>query len=72
VTALVLGALAGLAVLTWLVRRGESAQSRYRSPDEEPDRIALEDAEREVRDLHIHQDPDDGFEGDDWGPGATK
>lgn len=71
-TTLVLGALAALAVVTWLVRRGEDDRSRYRSKDDEIDRGALEQAERDVRDLHIHQEPDDGFEGDDWGPGATK
>lgn len=39
--------------------------------DDEIDRKMLEDAEREVRDLDVDQRPEDGFEGDDWGPGAA-
>jgi len=36
------------------------------------DAAELEAAEREVRDLDVHQRPEDGFEGDDWGPGAGR
>jgi hypothetical protein len=36
------------------------------------DAAELEAAEREVRDLDVNQRPEDGFEGDDWGPGAGK
>ena len=32
----------------------------------------LERAEEEVRDLDVNARPEDGFEGDDWGPGAPK
>jgi len=31
----------------------------------------LERAEDEVRDVDPRAHPEDGFEGDDWGPGAT-
>jgi hypothetical protein len=58
------------AVAYWFVRRGEDISSRHRSPSHDIDRDALEQAEREVRDLGIDHHPDDGFEGDDWGPGA--
>jgi hypothetical protein len=65
-----LTALAIFAVAYWLVRRGEDMRSRHRAPSHEVDRDVLEEAEREVRDLDINHHPDDGFEGDDWGPGA--
>ena len=58
------------AVAYWFVRRGEDVRSRHRSPSHDIDRDVLEQAEREVRDLGIDHHPDDGFEGDDWGPGA--
>ena len=32
----------------------------------------LERAEEEVRDLEANARPEDGFEGDDWGPGTPK
>jgi len=65
-----LTALAIFAVAYWLVRRGEDMRSRHRSPSHEVDHDVLEEAEREVRDLDINHHPDDGFEGDDWGPGV--
>jgi hypothetical protein len=59
------------AVFWWLMAPGAR---RAPGPHEvEPvDRDELEAAEREVRDLDIHQRPEDGSEGDDWGPGAAK
>jgi hypothetical protein len=54
--------------LAWLIRPGR--RWRDRSDLEEPDHDELEAAERELRDLGVHQRPEDGFEGDDWGPGA--
>lgn len=39
--------------------------------DDEIDREMLEQAEREVQDLDVSQRPEDGFEGDDWGPGTA-
>ena len=68
--------LVGVAV--WLVRRpgrgGASAPAPAQWEDElEPiDAAEVEAAEREVRDLDVHQRPEEGFEGDDWGPGAVK
>jgi len=61
-----------LAVLYWLARRNEDPKPPRRSPPWEVDREALEAAEREVRDLAIDHDPDEAFEGDDWGPGAPR
>jgi hypothetical protein len=40
--------------------------------DDGIDRDELEAAEREVRELESGQRPEDGFEGDDWGPGASR
>lgn len=59
------------ALLVWLFRPGNTAPE----PGEEREPVdadELEAAEREVRDLDLHQKPDDGFEGDDWGPGTSK
>ena len=63
-------ALVIFAVAYWLVRRGEDIRSRHRSPSHDIDRDVLEQAEQEVRDLGIDHHPDEGFEGDDWGPGV--
>ncbi len=65
--------LAGLvALLAWLMRRGESPRSRIRQRSDDGDRAELEAAEREVRDLDAGARPDDGFLGDDWGPGSSR
>lgn len=40
--------------------------------DDEIDYEELERAEEEVRDLDVNARPEDGFEGDDWGPGTPK
>jgi len=71
----ILGIIGFVGLLLWLVRRGEeagtrSAQGARRSQD--VDREILEEAEREVRDLGNEGSPEDGFLGDDWGPGAPK
>ena len=74
-----LGAILGLAALVvllfWFVRRGEGpGASRFRGARRHADidREVLEEAEREVRDLGHDVDPEEGFQGDDWGPGAPK
>ena len=77
-----MGLLAGLVLLVgvavWLFRKpgrgGASASPPLSWEDEvEPvDAAELEAAEREVRDLDVNQRPEDGFAGDDWGPGAGK
>ncbi len=67
----VLVALAVLvAVLVWLLVPGLGGQGSPEDPVEPVDADELEAAEREVRDLGVQQRPEDGFEGDDWGPGA--
>lgn len=57
-----------VAFIVWLFapagRRSASAEIEPVDEDE------LSAAEREVRDLDVHQRPEDGFQGDDWGPGA--
>ncbi len=72
---MITGLLTGMAIFAvayWLVRRAEDRSYRPVKRAEEIDHHALEQAEREVRDLDIHARPDDGWEGDDWGPGAPR
>jgi hypothetical protein len=64
--------LAVLGVLYWMARRREDHRPRRRFAPGDVDRDVLEAAEREVRDLSIDHHPDEGFEGDDWGPGAAR
>jgi hypothetical protein len=65
-------ALAALAaLLIWFSRDRKYPGPRLHG-DSGIDREELEAAEREVRDLESQQRPDDGFLGDDWGPGATR
>jgi len=40
--------------------------------DDKIDYVELRRAGEEVRDLDVNARPEDGFEGDDWGPGAAK
>jgi hypothetical protein len=62
-----IGAVLLLVVcVSWLLRTGPT---RRPEPDD-IDHDELEAAEREVRDLGVDQRPEDGWEGDDWGPGA--
>ncbi|HZN99157.1 MAG TPA: hypothetical protein VFB61_15590 [Gemmatimonadales bacterium] len=60
-----------IALIIWLRR-----DRRYPGPrlhgEEGIDREELEEAEREVRELDVRHRPEDGFMGDDWGPGAGK
>lgn len=69
-------ALVGFAALVlWLVlprRRVEREPWEAETPGAAIDRDELEAAEREVRDLDPGQDPEEGWEGDDWGPGAGR
>jgi hypothetical protein len=59
------------AVAVWLVRRPRHPGPRLVG-DDGIDREELEAAEREVRELDSGRRPEDGFEGDDWGPGAAQ
>jgi len=59
------------AVALWLVRRPRHPGPRLVG-DDGIDREELEAAEREVRELDSGRKPEEGFEGDDWGPGAAR
>jgi membrane protein implicated in regulation of membrane protease activity len=76
VTGQLLGLAALVALVIWLV--GRVVRRVGRAPDEhgragaaDIDQEELEAAEREVRDLGGSVREDDGFAGDDWGPGAA-
>jgi hypothetical protein len=68
---LLIAAVALVALILWL-RRDRSYPGPRLHDDEGIDRDELEQAEREVRELESHQRPEDGFLGDDWGPGVGK
>ena len=61
-----------VAFIIWLRRDRSYPGPRLNSPDDAIDREELEQAEREVRELDAKQRPEDGFLGDDWGPGAGR
>jgi hypothetical protein len=70
-----------LAIARRMSESGSSEQLRdaeFRSGREEGsledsiDWDELEKAENEIRDVDPHANPEDGFEGDDWGPGSAK
>ncbi len=66
-------ALAALiALVLWLRRDRRYPGPRREAGDDGIDHEELEAAEREVRELDANQRPDDGFLGDDWGPGASR
>jgi hypothetical protein len=75
VTGQLLGLAALMALVIWLVgravRRRRTPDERGRSRPADIDHDELEAAEREVRDLGSSAREDDGFAGDDWGPGAA-
>ena len=68
---LLVAAAALIALVLWL-RRDRGYPGPRRTEGDEIDREELEAAEREVRDLDPKALPEDGFVGDDWGPGATR
>ena len=68
---LLIALVAIVALLLWL-RRDRTYPGPRLHDDEGIDREELEQAEREVRELESHQRPDDGFLGDDCGPGAGR
>jgi len=65
-------AVAALIALVLWLRRDRSYPGPRLTGDDEIDREELEAAEREVRDLDPIARPEDGFLGDDWGPGASR
>ena len=73
---------AGIAAVR---RRAEYAHRRMRRPeppaatrsaasdgDDDIDWETLEQAERDVKDIDALSPPEEGFKGDDWGPGAPR
>lgn len=69
---LLVAAAAVIALVLWLRRDRTYPGPRLEGEDRGIDREELEAAEREVRDLDPNQRPEDGFIGDDWGPGASR
>jgi hypothetical protein len=65
-------ALAALAALVIWFRRDRKYPGPRLHGDSGIDYEELEAAEREVQGLEPQQRPEDGFQGDDWGPGATR
>jgi hypothetical protein len=61
-----------VGLVVWLRRGRRYPGLRLHGADPEIDHEELEEAEREVRDLKATQHPDQGFLGDDWGPGAGR
>jgi hypothetical protein len=61
-----------VALVLWLRRDRGYRGPRLESEDGGIDREELEQAEREVRDLDASHRVEDGFVGDDWGPGASR
>ncbi len=71
-TGTLLVALAAIIALIIWLRRDRSYPGPRLHGEEGIDREELEEAEREVRELDARHRPEDGFLGDDWGPGAGK
>lgn len=65
-------ALAAVIALVLWLRRDRSYPGPRLIDDDGIDREELEAAEREVRDLDPRARPEEGFSGDDWGPGTTR
>jgi hypothetical protein len=61
-----------IALILWLRRDRTYPGPRLHSEDDEIDYEELEQAEREARELGSTQKPEDGFRGDDWGPGTPR
>ncbi len=70
-TILVAGAVL-TSLIVWLTRGRRYPGPRRLPEDDRIDSEALEAAEREVRDLDAGRRPDQGFEGEDWGPRARQ
>jgi hypothetical protein len=68
---LLVALVAVIALVLWL-RQDRSYPGPRLIDDDGIDREELEAAEREVRDLDPKARPEDGFLGDDWGPGASR
>jgi hypothetical protein len=69
---LIIAVAAVVALILWLRRDRSYPGPRLYSEDDGIDYEELEQAEREVRELESNQRPEDGFRGDDWGPGTPR
>jgi hypothetical protein len=69
---LLIAVAAIIALVLWLRGGRRYPGPRLYSENDEIDRETLEKAEREVRELESTQRPEDGFSGDDWGPGTPR
>jgi len=67
---LIWAVLVVVGVSLWLRRRSRRPAARI--AQDPYDQMELESAEEEVRGLDVNQQPDDGWVGDDWGPGAPR
>ncbi len=67
---LLVAAAVVIVLVLWLLRHRRYPGPRIAGQDG-IDREELEAAEREVRELDPRARPEDGFLGDDWGPGAN-
>lgn len=65
-TGAIIGLLAGVALLVWVMRRAGTRRREISEIDYEE----LEAAEREVRDIDIDALSGEDQRGDDWGPGT--
>ena len=61
-----------VALILWLRRDRSYPGPRLHSEDDGIDYEELEQAEREIRELRSDQRPEEGFPGDDWGPGTPR
>lgn len=68
---LLIALVALISLVLWL-RRDRKYPGPRLEDEEGIDREELEAAEREVRNLDPSLRPEDGFAGDDWGPGASR
>jgi hypothetical protein len=69
---LIVAFAAVVALIFWLRRDRRHPGPRLHSENDGIDYDELEQAEREVRELGSNQKPEDGFQGDDWGPGTPR
>jgi hypothetical protein len=69
---LIIAVAAIVALILWLRRDRSYPGPRLHSENDGIDYEELEQAEREVRELGSSHKPEDGFQGDDWGPGTPR
>jgi hypothetical protein len=69
---LIIAFAAVVALILWLRRDRSYPGPRLHSENDGIDYEELEKAEREIRELGLSQRPEDGFQGDDWGPGTPR